>query len=502
MTGVECSLSPVRFPVQTLRNCSLPVRLILFVFTPTLLFATGFGVVVFSQLEQWGKERMQEDVELVARTLEAPVSRALERKRQGTLEHSLDAVLNIGRVYGASLYDHQGGMVATSNPEASRAPIEPDIYEMVEREEQRGEYGEMAGEPVYSYFVPLKNSEGEFLGLLQVSRLHREMLDQIGQLREIALVSLVLLAGGMLGIVFVGYQGAIGRSLVHLRDTMGRVKTGDRRHRATCRGPSEIAALAASFNLMLDSIEEAEVEIQRRRASEAELEKKLQKKENLAALGQVAAGVAHELGTPLSVVEGKAQRALRSENLSADCQANLRAVRGEVRRMEQIVRQLLEFGRSHDSQRREVRLDQLLQRAASALGDSDGKTPVNVECRGEVPAPCITANPVRMELALINLLKNAVQSTGVRRVRARWGETGEWAEVVVEDDGPGVPDELRSRIFQPFFTTRASQEGSGMGLAIVQQIIDENDGTVSVGKSSLGGAAFQVRLPLAERITI
>src|SRR5690606_7427758 len=120
------------------------------------------------------------------------------------------------------------------------------------------------------------------------------MLDQISLLREIGIVFLILVAGGMMVIVFVGYRNAIGRSLVHLRDTMARVKTGERRHRAKAQGPSEVAALAASFNLMLDSIERAEGEIQRRRVSEAELERKLQKTDNLAALGQVAAGVAHE----------------------------------------------------------------------------------------------------------------------------------------------------------------------------------------------------------------
>lgn len=475
---------------------SLLVRLILFVFLPTLAFAGAFAYLVFSHLEKWSEERMQEDVQLVARTLEAPVSRALERKRQGTLEHSLDSVIEIGRVYGAYLYDDQGVMIATSGLPV-RAIAEPDVYDIVALEEQTGIYGEMAGESIYSYYIPLKNSSGAFLGLLQVSRLHREMLDQIGRLRKVGILSLILIGGGMMGIVFVGYRNAIGRSLIHLRDTMGKVKTGERCPRAMVGGPAEVAALAASFNRMLDSIESAEREIERRRASEAELERKLHKTENLAAIGHVAAGVAHELGTPLSVVDGKAQRALRAPDLTPGCRENLEAVRAEVRRMELIVRQLLEFGRSHDAQTRRVRLDQLLQRAARSLEGTGGRN-VPIECRDGHGAPVIQVNPVRLELAVINLLKNAIQTMGTSRVLASWGQVGEWAEVVVADDGPGVPPELRSRIFQPFFTTRASQDGSGLGLAIVQQVADENGGMVTVERGELGGATFRLRLPFGE----
>lgn len=484
------------FLVRNLRNCSLPVRLILFVFLPILAFAGGFGYLVFNQLEQWSERRMQEDVELIARTLKAPVSRALERRRQGTLEHSLDSVLDIGRVYGAYLYDDTGKLVATSGLQPARSAIDADIYEAVALDEEKGTYGEMAGEAVYSYFVPLSDSGGDFAGLLQVSRLHREMLDELASLQQIGFLFLTLVAGGVMGIIFVGYQGAIGRSLVHLRDTMAKVKTGDRRQRAQCHGPAEVAGLAASFNRMLDSIERAEGEIQRRRASEAELERKLHKTENLAAIGQLAAGVAHELGTPLSVVDGKAQRALRAEHLAPVCRENLDAIRAEVRRMEQIVRQLLEFGRSHDPQRRQVRLDHLLQRAANAVDAVPGRGAAEIKCRGDLPAPWVQVNPVRLELAVINLLKNAVQAKGVAQVLASWRQASNWAEVRVEDDGPGVPREIRERIFQPFFTTRASQEGSGLGLAIVQQVADENGGAVSVAQSALGGAAFQLRLPI------
>lgn len=483
-------------PVNSLKNSSLLVRLVLFVFLPVFVFAGALGYLIFSRLEQWSEERMQEDVQLVARTLEGPVGRAMERQRQGTLEHSLESVIQIGRVYGAYLYDDQGVMIAASDT-SPRAVTEADIFDVLAEEEQTGGYGEMAGESIYSYFVPLEGSGGGFLGLLQISRLHREMLDQINRLRAIGLASLLLGGGGMMGIVFVGYRNAIGRSLIDLRDTMGKVKTGQRRHRATVQGPLEMASLASSFNRMLDSMEAAEEEIERRRTSEAKLEKRLQKTENLAALGQVAAGVAHELGTPLSVVDGKAQRALRTENLPESCRMNLEAVRAEVRRMEQIVRQLLEFGRSHDAQKRRVRLDHLLQRAVRSH-EGTGKENPAVSCRAGEGAPVVEVNPVRAEIALINLLKNAVRTEGVRNVFATWRRSGGWAEVVVEDDGPGVPPDLRAKIFQPFFTTRAGQQGSGLGLAIVQQVADENGGAVLVETSDLGGAAFRLRLPLAE----
>ncbi len=480
----------------TWKQPGLLSRILLFVCAPLLAFLGLLGFFLFARLEGWAERRMQDDVQLVARALQAPMGHALERKRQGSVEYSLESVLDIGRVYGARVFDESGALVASGfgeEDESRSVDVADPRFDDWTR--QTGAYGEMEGRSVYSYFVPLENSAGERVGLLQVSRLHREMIDQLRGFRQTAGWVFLFSSAGMIGIVLTGYRGAVGAGLGRLQKSMMRVEAGERDHRAWAGGPVEIARLAGTFNQMLDSMDRAEKEIRDRRKSEESLQARLRKTENLAAIGKVAAGVAHELGGPMSVIDGQAQRLLRHGN-GGNERAAVEAIRGEIARMGGIVRGLLEFGRTHDNPRQTVRVDHLMDSVLLAVDQEEPGRAVRVEREGVAPGPLVQVNRVRLELALTNLVRNARQAaTG--RVRVVWEERGERAAVVVEDDGPGLPPAVRTRIFEPFFTTRASSGGTGLGLAIVQQVADECGGGVEAFTGTLGGAAFRLSIPLA-----
>lgn len=164
--------------------------------------------------------------------------------------------------------------------------------------------------------------------------------------------------------------------------------------------------------------------------------------------------------------------------------------------MEHIVRQLLEFGRGQNRQYRRTRMGDLATAAAAALEQPFSAAGATLELQPCEPDPELYVDPIRLEQVLVNLLRNALQA-GAGAVRVSWrpGDAG-GLQLLVDDDGPGVPAESRKRLFEPFYTTKAVGEGTGLGLAVVHGIITEHGGQVQVEDSPLGGARFRVQFPL------
>lgn len=477
-----------------LRRPSLRLALVLYVVVPLTLVMGVAGYLVFQTFEKRVEMRMKEEVELVARAIRLPLSRALEQGRPGGVEEALASVIGIHRVYGAYVYDLSGEMMASagvSNPDHDRGRLS----DLAVRGRDEGAYEEISGRSVYSYFVPLTTGGGRATGLLHVTRRASDIRDHVARLRWQVIVTLIAAMVSMAGLVLIGHYRAIGKYLERLGRSMQRVEQGEREHRAPRDGPKEIAALGASLNTMLDSIARAEAEIEARRSAQQALEDRLKHAEKLAAIGRLAAGVAHELGTPLSVIEGKAQRMLRRSELDEPMHTALGEIRRQVRRMEHIVRQLLDFGRKHTLQRRAVAADRLADMAAGTLRDEVRRSGTVLDLAGPRPGPVLHVDPLRIEQVLTNLTRNALEAAAGGRVVLSWFEDEEAAGFCVEDDGPGIDPSIRPHLFEPFFTTKGVGEGTGLGLAVVHGIVDEHGGRIEVEQSDLGGARFVIALP-------
>jgi signal transduction histidine kinase len=253
--------------------------------------------------------------------------------------------------------------------------------------------------------------------------------------------------------------------------------------------------LGAGINAMLDSISASDAQIATHRDEQAQLERRLRQSEKLAAIGQLAAGVAHELGSPLSVIQGEAQRQQRAGSPDGPSQG-LERMRSAVGRMQHIVAQLLDFSRANPLRRSPVALDRIAHSALASVRDEAFAAGVRVEAAGPQPAAMARVDTLRVEQALVNLLRNAIQATPGGRVRFTWFDEGTEAGYVVDDDGPGVAPDLLEHVFEPFFTTKGVGEGTGLGLAVVHGVAAEHGAQVSVRRSELGGAAFRLVFPL------
>ncbi|MFW5936525.1 MAG: ATP-binding protein [Desulfosalsimonas sp.] len=479
-----------------LNRLSLRAVLITNVIVPLLFamaVATWFG---FRTVEHVVESRLQEDIQLAARAIRLPVSDSLEKNRFGSVTQALQSVFHIGRVYGAYVYDKEGRRIAAVGA------VEPEqqqgLSDVLEGGKRKGQYEKIEGRRVYSYFVPLFDSSGKTNGMLQITRKKSDIQEYIQTLR-IRVIAILVAAGlFMSGLVLFGFYRAAGRYFTELAQSMTRVQAGERSHRAPHHGPREITSLARALNNMLDSVDRTEKEVEERRRSEQELEKRLRQSEKMAAIGQLAGGVAHELGGPLSLIDGKAQRVLRDPDISPNRESSLQDIRGQVGRMNDLVRQLLDFGKGAMREKRWFRADRLAGSAVLAIQKETGAG-VEFVTRGPEPGPFVYADPLRFEQALINLLRNAAQTGKATRVAICW-ELAATREVIfkVEDNGPGIADEVKPRIFEPFFTTGKNGRNTGLGLSVVHGIVQEHSGSIRVFDSELGGAGFEIVLPPQE----
>ncbi|MFW5952302.1 MAG: HAMP domain-containing protein [Gemmatimonadota bacterium] len=205
-------------------------------------------------VEEAVQSRLEDDVALVARAIQLPLSRALVEGEAEQLYEALGSAFQIRRVYGAYVYDGDGDLVAEVGVPAE-ADVSPEPVR-VAVEGRRGEYGEVGGRRVYSYFVPLTTAGGRIAGLLQVTRRRSDMEAVLGEVR---LQSAVLFGVAWLliaGLVLVAHQRVVGRHFGRLSTAMGRVESGARGERIDETGPGEVVEMARSFNRMVGSVSE------------------------------------------------------------------------------------------------------------------------------------------------------------------------------------------------------------------------------------------------------
>jgi C4-dicarboxylate-specific signal transduction histidine kinase len=241
---------------------------------------------------------------------------------------------------------------------------------------------------------------------------------------------------------------------------------------------------------MLDAIESAEANENSQRQAREQMAGRLRRAETMAALGQLSAGVAHELGAPLTVVDGRASRLIRRIDNQQDHQ-ELNDIRHQVMRMTAIIEQLLSFGRTSRAKKRPLDVAALIARAQALLEDEGERIHI-------IPGPraTITGDSLSLEQALVNLLRNASQACPEGGIQISWRSEPAHLIINVDDAGPGVDEDMRKQIFEPFVTSKKPGEGSGLGLAIVQRVMQEHNGDIQLGDSPLGGAQFRLRFPL------
>ena len=269
----------------------------------------------------------------------------------------------------------------------------------------------------------------------------------------------------------------------------------------TARRIDELGRIIIAYSEVTEKLQQSHDQLTETvRSLRSELGEKnrlLERKNRLAALGEMAAGLAHEIRNPLGGIHLYASLLAQDVAGRADSLQLVQKISGGVRRLEALVGQVLQFSRELHVSLEPTDLADVIDQAVDMAA---GKTAERgVRCHVEGPRPLnVVADPLLLGQALLNLLLNAAEAApdgGTVRVRfspAPQGSGVKQFHLEVCDDGPGIPPHVLDKIFNPFFTTKDT--GTGLGLAIVHRVVEAHDGTILATNADGGGARFEIRI--------
>jgi signal transduction histidine kinase len=344
-----------------------------------------------------------------------------------------------------------------------------------------------------------------------------------------ALVLILLLADVAVFTAFGGYllRRRVVLPLQRVAAAARAVGAGELEVRAPVEGVGETALVASTFNEMTEALarrsrdlEKAVSDLRESNRSLREARVGLDRAERLAAVGRLAAGVAHEVGNPMGAMLAFVDLAGRDPGLSEAGREYLLRAGREGERVRKILGQLLDFSRPLHGSRVPVAMPALCEETAALVRAQSRYARIAIEVVAEGSPPPVLADPGGVKQILLNLLLNAADALadrdGERRIRVRVrggaqrvragedrGTAGprrhlDAVECIVEDNGPGIAAEDRERIFDPFFSTKTPGEGTGLGLSNALRLAEEFGGSLELDASAGGpGATFALRLPVA-----
>jgi signal transduction histidine kinase len=313
----------------------------------------------------------------------------------------------------------------------------------------------------------------------------------------------LLLGLGLLDAGIIVLLGAflLGRLIVQpvaaLEQAAERIARGEQAPRVAEDGPDEIRSLASSFNRMTTALADKVAELEARGRELSASREQLVRAERLASVGRLAAGLAHEIGNPLSAMLGYVE--LLRDDPAADPALTrdvLERLHREIERIHRIMQDLLAYSRPAPERALPVDAGEVIRAALELMRPQRRFHEVELACDVPPDLPPVVASPGRLTQVLVNLLLNAADAVGgAGRVVCRARRDGAAVVIEVADSGPGVPPELRGQIFDPFFTTKEPGQGTGLGLATSRSLCESFDATLALVPTPPGtGATFAVRL--------
>jgi PAS domain S-box-containing protein len=226
------------------------------------------------------------------------------------------------------------------------------------------------------------------------------------------------------------------------------------------------------------------------------LEMRLRRAERLAELGTLASGMAHEIGTPMNVILGRAEYLLQ-RTVDEGMKKGLATIVTQIERITKVMNQLLAFARRRSPERRAVDLGEIVGDSLEMFQERITHSRITVEQAIETNIPPVYADRDQMMQVLINLVVNSLHAMpDGGRLRLSLAREKSHILIGVSDTGHGMPQDICSKIFDPFFTTKDFGKGTGLGLTVVKGIIEEHGGTIAVESVVGQGTTFWIRLPL------
>jgi two-component system NtrC family sensor kinase len=327
--------------------------------------------------------------------------------------------------------------------------------------------------------------------------------------RSLFVFYLGLTAATVLLLTYVLLTYFIVRPIDRLRLASERLAAGRLRTEVPVQGAAEVARLAATFNEMAAqlradraALQQRLEELERTTAELSTTQDQLVRSARLAAVGRLSAGVAHEIGNPLAAIRGLLDLMQMGDLDPEQEREFVNRIQRESERIHHTIRDLLDFSRSEPSGGGRVEgsadLNEVVSDTVKLVDRQTRFRDIELAVSVDGGLPRVRGDRERLRQLLLNLLFNAADALGGKgRIEIHATNGGGVVRLTVEDDGPGIDDAILDQVFDPFVTTKAAGQGTGLGLAVCHTIVDRLGGSIDAKNRPEGGASFGVDLPIA-----
>ncbi|MEO0123209.1 MAG: cache domain-containing protein [candidate division WOR-3 bacterium] len=341
-------------------------------------------------------------------------------------------------------------------------------------------------------YRPIKNFLGETVGVLYVGILEKKYTDMRNQI-VLFFIGLTIIA--ILAVTGFSYllSGTITKSIGEIARAAREIGKGNFPERINITTQDEIADLARAFQYMIDSIKKRDEELKRY------AQQTIAEAERLAIIGQLAAGVAHEINNPLTGILLYCDLMLKNFPDDSPYKKNLIRINSEAQRCKTIVKGLLDFAREKKPEVKKVSINDLIESTLSLLKTQAIFLNINTKLELDKNLPQINIDPGQIQQVIINIIMNGVEAMegkGELTIKTAFSEDKNFVVISISDTGPGIKPEHIKKIFEPFFTTKEASHGVGLGLSISKRIIDDHNGVIEVYSEFGKGATFKIKLPI------
>jgi signal transduction histidine kinase len=346
------------------------------------------------------------------------------------------------------------------------------------------------------------DSIGAFLVIEDFPFFTRELRGRMLQ----TLLTLLMLFVVLSVIVSAVIRQSVTRPLQTFARRIEEIGDGQFNQRLQVSRRDEIGRFAQAFDRMCVRLDDSYRKLVNEGEEKLGLERALRHSERLAVVGQMAARLAHEIGTPLNVIQGRAEQLLSRHTIPEKDRAFIAVIVTQIERISGFIRQLLTLARRPEPQLRRVNVNEIVRRVWEMIGGQERTTGVEVVLRLTAEPPWILGDADQLQQVVLNLSVNAIQAAG-NRGRVTLGTcapvdgdplSGRSIEVEVANTGPGIPPSDLPRLFEPFFTTKSLEGGTGLGLAICREIVLSHHGEIRVESGEDQGTRFIVSFPVTQ----
>lgn len=483
----------------------LRTRVVLIVALPAALLVSGHGLLRLQQEEAQLRAEDTRHVELAARALQIAVENALRDRHISDVQRLLVQMLErhegVDRV---RLFDRDLRPLLVSNALAIGDVVPSgQLRAVMETGASYGYYERVGGQSVYYYLVPLRDRD-RITGSLELVRLASGVDRRLHAAFTDVLVRLGLLLAALIVLVTLVLQRRVIRPVAALIEGLQRLGRGETDVRLDVRLPvtrrDELGLAVSAFNETARQLEAARAQLLAESERALDLERQVQRSAALAVAGKLASGLAHEVGTPLNIISGRAEVALNALPPDAGQREDLEVIVDQIDRITRIINSLLDTVRPQAPVPRPCEVARLVEPLMPLLTHAARGRSVALTSTVGRDLPPVLCDAGQLQQVLINVIMNAIEATpaGGRVVtdakrQAEGGRCG--VAIAVIDTGSGIPAEAVARVFQPFFTTKPRGQGTGLGLAISRDIITAHGGDIRVESEEGRGTTVTIWLP-------